>query len=78
MPKTPGERDLPGVQSEEAAIEIVLRSAFITQALDRLDAKIVREKLAECDMLHFAGHGVSDHTDPFNSRVSYKNATKQY
>jgi tetratricopeptide (TPR) repeat protein len=69
MPTTLGERDLPGVESEEAAIEMVARSAFLTHALNQPDAKMVREKLAQCDMLHFAGHGVSDYTDPFNSRL---------
>ncbi|KAJ5772185.1 hypothetical protein N7520_002714 [Penicillium odoratum] len=69
MPTTPGERDLPGVESEEAAIKMATRSAFSIHMLHQPHAKMVREKLAQCDMLHFAGHGVSDYNDPFKSRL---------
>ncbi len=25
------------------------------------------EQVVQCDLIHFAGHGVSDHVDPFQS-----------
>lgn len=69
MPTTPDERDPPGVEGEEAAIEMVTRLAFSTHALHHPHAKMVRERLSQCDMLHFAGHGISDFNDPFESRL---------
>ncbi|OKP10037.1 hypothetical protein PENSUB_4502 [Penicillium subrubescens] len=69
MPRTPGKRDLPGVENEKAAIEMVAQSTFPTETLNQPDAKMVLERLIQCDMLHFAGRGVADYTDPFNSSL---------
>ncbi|KAJ5614668.1 hypothetical protein N7528_008322 [Penicillium herquei] len=69
MPHTPGKVDLPGVEREKAAIEEHSGSTFITSALNEPSSKAVLENVKECDVLHFAGHGISDYHDPFNSSL---------
>ena len=67
MPETPGEIDLPGVKREMSEIQLVVKSAFSYQSLVQPNAKTVLEQVVQYDLVHFAGHGVSDHVDPFNS-----------
>jgi CHAT domain-containing protein len=43
------------------------KSAFSNQSLVQPNAKTVLEQLVKYDMIHFAGHRMSDHVDPFNS-----------
>ncbi|KAJ5711932.1 hypothetical protein N7488_006088 [Penicillium malachiteum] len=69
MPHTPGKVDLPGVEREQAAIEEHSGSNFITSTLDEPSSKASLENVKECDVLHFAGHGISDYHDPFNSSL---------
>jgi len=67
MPETPGEIDLPGVKREMSEIQLAVKSAFSYQSLVQPNAKTVLEQVVQYDLVHFAGHGVSDHVDPFNS-----------
>ena len=67
MPETPGEIDLPGVKREMSEIQLVVKSAFSYQSLVQPNAKTVLEQVVQYDLVHFAGHGVSDHVNPFNS-----------
>ena len=67
VPHTPGETDFPGVEREELKIQMTLPSTVSIQSLVHPDANTVLEQLADRDMIHFAGHGMSDHVDPFKS-----------
>jgi len=67
MPETPGEIDLPGVKREMSEIQLAVKSAFSYQSLIQPNAKTVLEQVVQYDLVHFAGHGVSDRIDPFNS-----------
>jgi CHAT domain len=56
----------PGLR-EELKIQMTLPSTVSIQSLVHPDANTVLEQLADRDMIHFAGHGMSDHVDPFKS-----------
>ncbi|KAJ5704106.1 hypothetical protein N7493_011244 [Penicillium malachiteum] len=69
MLHTPGKVDLPGVERGKTAIEEHSGTSFITSTFNEPSAKAVLENVKECDVLHFAGHGISDYHDPFNSSL---------
>jgi tetratricopeptide (TPR) repeat protein len=74
MPQTLGEQDLPGVEREGLEVQMAVQPTFSSQSLVQPDARSVMKRLVQCDMLHFAGHGMSDHADPFNSSLMLQEA----
>ncbi|EXJ73716.1 uncharacterized protein A1O5_03478 [Cladophialophora psammophila CBS 110553] len=64
MPETPGEADLPYVTGEASNIHTSAASAFSIQERSCPDADEVRERLQECHIFHYAGHGLSNPKDP--------------
>ena len=75
MPKTPGEADLDGVEYEMLEVQKAVKSTFSEQTLVQPNAKMVLDQLRQCDAVHFACHGMSDHVDPFNSCLILQNGT---
>ncbi|KAF4637039.1 hypothetical protein G7Y89_g1037 [Cudoniella acicularis] len=67
MPTTPGQRSLPGVAAESAAIQKVCKGVYRTDELQLRTAEEVVKRLEESSFAHFACHGVSDPTEPFKS-----------
>ncbi|RFU82153.1 tpr [Trichoderma arundinaceum] len=72
MPTTPDVdgkpvKDLRGVMGELSAITNAVTSTHSVQSLNRPSRQDVLEHLKNCDMAHFACHGVSDAKDPSNS-----------
>ncbi|KAL9595915.1 MAG: hypothetical protein Q9179_004797, partial [Wetmoreana sp. 5 TL-2023] len=74
MPETPGELDLPGAEREKSAIENAVKRTFSYQSLVKPNTDTVLEQLVQCDLIHFAGHGVSDHVNPFSSGLILQKA----
>jgi len=70
MPQTPSEADLHGVEREELEIQMALLSTVWTRSLIQPDTNAVLEQLTDCDMIHVAGRGTSDHVDPFRAAFS--------
>jgi CHAT domain-containing protein len=48
---------------------MAVKSAFLDQSLVQPNAKTMLEQLVQYDVIHFAGHGMFDHVDPFNSSL---------
>lgn len=69
MPTTPGQRDLPGVDAESAAIQKACKGFYSIDELRLRTARDVLKKLTESSVTHFACHGSSDPTEPFKSHL---------
>jgi tetratricopeptide (TPR) repeat protein len=67
MPKTPDERPLPGTSLEKAEVIAALGSFTSIETLEHPDVRSVVAQLEECNVAHFACHGVSDPLDPSSS-----------
>lgn len=64
MGKTQGLRSLPFAVSEARAIESLLCESVRVQRLQEPNKKEVLDALQECNVFHFAGHGISLIGDP--------------
>ncbi|KAG5746259.1 hypothetical protein H9Q70_011060 [Fusarium xylarioides] len=69
MPKTPGEKSLPGVIEEVSAVQQALGESFSIQTLQYPSVKDVVGAMKEADILHFACHGFSDYANPSESHL---------
>ncbi|OAP53981.1 hypothetical protein AYL99_11861 [Fonsecaea erecta] len=69
MPTTPGASPLSSVTQEISAIEAATGTTLSRELLEHPDARSVLERIAHCNIVHFAGHGTSDALDPFNSSL---------
>lgn len=67
MPETPGQAPLRYTTDEMSAVQLATSGAFFSIPLVQPDARLVLAYLGQCDMVHFACHGVSDRIDPLNS-----------
>lgn len=69
MPTTPGQCPLPGVEDEEEAVRGSVDDKASVLSLKHPSAKEVLRRIGECNITHFACHGVSDATDPLESHI---------
>lgn len=69
MPTTPGQRPLPGVEDEEEAVRDSVDNEARIVSLKHPSAREVLDKIGECNIAHFACHGVSDAADPSESHI---------
>jgi tetratricopeptide (TPR) repeat protein len=75
MPETPGEAPLHYTADELLAVQLATSGAFSSIPLVQPNAKSVLAHLGQCNMVHFACHGVSDHIDPLNSYLVLQDDT---
>lgn len=69
MPTTPGQRDLPAVDAESAALREACKDQYLIEELRHPTAAQVLERFVESSILHFACHGFSDPVYPSESRL---------
>jgi CHAT domain-containing protein len=69
MPTTVGQRSLPGVDKERNAIQLSCRGVCEVKELRLPTAKSVLEELDQSRIAHFACHGLSDPTNPYDSHL---------
>ncbi|KAF2259441.1 hypothetical protein CC78DRAFT_621006 [Lojkania enalia] len=74
MPKTPKANDLPGARREGSEVVTAMGSSVSTVTLERPDAVSAMAQLQECNIAHFACHGVSDRVDPSRSGLILQTA----
>jgi CHAT domain-containing protein len=67
MATTPGLGDLPGVDKERDKVLRVTDGCLPTEPLEMPNVDKVVESLQRCSIAHFACHGATDHSDPFQS-----------
>jgi len=67
MPKTPGEIDLSEVKRKMSEIQLAVKFTFLYQSLVQPNAKTVLKQVVQYDLIHFAGHEVSNYVNLFNS-----------
>jgi hypothetical protein len=60
MPTTPGESELDYVLEEKSVVQEATKSTFSSEILEYPNARLVMERLGQCDLVHFACHGASD------------------
>ncbi|KAE8444532.1 hypothetical protein EG329_014456 [Mollisiaceae sp. DMI_Dod_QoI] len=69
MPTTVGQTSLPGVDKERNAIQSSCQGVYGVKELRLPTAKNVLEELEQSNIAHFACHGLSDPTNPYNSHL---------
>ncbi|KAK6349149.1 hypothetical protein TWF730_009903 [Orbilia blumenaviensis] len=69
MPKTEEYEDLPGTEPEVTEVKRILRGSGFTCEDGSLDKDGIRAKLSDCDIFHFAGHGITDAVNPSQSGI---------
>lgn len=69
MPTTPGQCSLPGVEDEEGAVRVSVEDKASVISLKHPSAREVLDRIGECNITHFACHGVSDAADPSESHI---------
>lgn len=69
MPTTPGQSPLPGVEDEEEAVRGSLDDKASVISLKHPSAREVLDRIGECNITHFACHGISDAADPSESHI---------
>jgi CHAT domain-containing protein len=74
MPSTPGATDLPGVKKETSSVVEALGTSVHVEILDQPDAASVMRQIHQCNIAHFACHGISDSTDPSQSGLLLQTA----
>ena len=74
MPKTPSASDLPGTRAERSEIIAAMGPSVSIQTLEYPDVASAITELQECNIAHFACHGVSDPVDPSRSSLILQTA----
>jgi tetratricopeptide (TPR) repeat protein len=75
MPTTPGQNALPGVSREATAVQGVFQRtereghSWTCEILEQPSSRAVLQRLNTYNIVHFACHGTSDHTNPSNSHL---------
>ncbi|KAH0557190.1 hypothetical protein GP486_005017 [Trichoglossum hirsutum] len=77
MPKTPGTSNLPGTRAERSEIIAAMGSSVSVKTLEYSDVVSTMAQLQECDIAHFACHGVSDPVDPPRSGLILQTADEK-
>jgi tetratricopeptide (TPR) repeat protein len=72
MPDTPDQIPLPFATDEAKAVKEATKRAISLICHTNPNAKKVLHALGECDMVHFACHGVSDDVDPLSSYLVFR------
>jgi CHAT domain-containing protein len=75
MASTPDARDLPGVKTEMSSVVGALGTSAHVEILDQPDAASVMRQIHQCNIAHFACHGISDSADPSQSGLVLQSAT---
>jgi CHAT domain-containing protein len=74
MPKTPGAGDLPGTREEISEVIAALGPSVSIETLEYPDVASAMIRLQECNVAHFACHGVSDPVGPSRSGLILQTA----
>jgi len=74
MPKTPSASDLPGTRAERSEVIAAMGPSVSIQTLEYPDVASAMTQLQECNIAHFACHGVSDPVDPSRSGLILQTA----
>ncbi len=67
MANTPGACDLPGVRTEKSEVMAAVGTSVCVEALDQPEVASVMHHIRQCNIAHFACHGVTDPSDPSKS-----------
>ena len=74
MPKTPSASNLPGTRAERSEVIAAMGPSVSIQTLEYPDVASAMTQLQECNIAHFACHGVSDPVDPSRSGLILQTA----
>ena len=77
MPETPGAEPLQGASAERSEIMAAVGPSTAVEMLEYPDVASVMARLQQCDIAHFACHGVSDPVDPSKSGLILQTATEE-
>lgn len=69
MPTTPSHSPLPNVEQEAMSILGTVNKAIQTTTLNQPSAAEVLQQLEQCNVIHFACHGISQRTNPSKSNL---------
>ncbi|KAJ6125389.1 hypothetical protein N7471_012706 [Penicillium samsonianum] len=75
MASTPDANNLPGVERERSAVEELLGATTRIEVLDHPDSASVICGIRECQIAHFACHGISNAFDPSQSGLLLQTPT---
>jgi CHAT domain-containing protein len=75
MRETPGAGSLPGVTIEKSAIAAAVGGSASIATLEQPDAAEVIDRIQQCDIAHFACHGVSNPAEPSESGLLLQTRT---
>ncbi len=77
MPETPGAEPLQGATVEASEITAAVGPSISVEPLEYPDVATVMTRLQQCDIAHFACHGVSNPVDPSESGLILQTATEE-
>lgn len=77
MPETPGAEPLQGAEAERSEIMATVGPSISVETLEYPDVASVMARLQQCDIAHFACHGVSNPVDPSESGLILQTATEE-
>ncbi|KAJ5101293.1 hypothetical protein NUU61_003515 [Penicillium alfredii] len=77
MPTTPGQQSLPGVLREREVVRDIVEETFWFKSLAHPSGEAVMRKMKDCDIVHFACHGVSNPVDPSQSYLLLQTPGKE-
>ena len=74
MPKTPNASNLPGTRAERSEVIAAMGPSISIQTLEYPDVASAITQLQECNIAHFACHGVLDPVNPSRSGLILQTA----